>query len=160
MTAKVRHRHRLKKKELASITSQLERSFPIAIEMDNIETAEVDGQSVLLIGGKVYAFVVGDELIPSLRSLLESPPQDRYVEVDMGAVRFVANGADIMSPGVVDADPQIVPEMLIWVRDEKNKRPLAIGRALISGEEMEAGTEGKAVKTLHYVGDKLWDLQL
>jgi PUA domain protein len=64
------------------------------------------------------------------------------------------NGADIMSPGIVFADPEIVAGDLVVVAEEKHRKPLAIGRALIPGTEMKG--EGKAVKSLHHVGDQIW----
>jgi len=78
--------------------------------------------------------------------------------VDMGAVKFVYNGADIMAPGIVEADPGIAVGNLVWVRDERNRQPLAVGEALMSGSEMAASEKGKAVKSIHHVGDDLWAL--
>ncbi len=78
--------------------------------------------------------------------------------VDMGAVKFLANGADVMAPGVVDADPNVKVGMPVWVRDEKNKRALVIGVALMDAGEMIVASGGKAVKTHHFVGDKIWNL--
>ena len=63
-----------------------------------------------------------------------------------------------MAPGIVDADPAIRPGDLVWVRDERNLRPLAIGEALMSGPEMVASEKGKAVASIHHVGDPLWKL--
>ncbi|MDG6220257.1 MAG: RNA-binding protein [Candidatus Thermoplasmatota archaeon] len=160
MASKVRNRHRLRKKETSDVAERLRISLPLEFNPECIETANVDGHEVMLIEGKVYAFELDGQLIPSLRALLSSPPKGRHVTVDMGAVKFVANGADIMAPGVVDADSIIQKDMLVWVKDEKNNRPLAVGRALMSGPEMVQSTSGKAVKTMHYVGDAYWELQL
>jgi predicted RNA-binding protein (TIGR00451 family) len=68
----------------------------------------------------------------------------------------VVKGADIMGPGIVDADKDIKPGDFVWVRDVKNLRALASGEAIISGMEMLQKKPGKAVKSIHYVGDKLW----
>lgn len=81
----------------------------------------------------------------------------REVVVDMGAVPHVARGADIMAPGVVSADEDIEPGSPIVVVDERHKKPLAVGLAVVSGREMK-GPRGKVVKNLHHVGDKIWDL--
>jgi PUA domain protein len=78
----------------------------------------------------------------------------------MGAVKYVSNGADIMAPGIVDADKEIVVDDLVWIRDEKNLQPLAIGRALMTGIEMIQNNKDKAVKSLHYVNDKLWNAMI
>jgi PUA domain protein len=34
-----------------------------------------------------------------------------------------------------------------------------MGWALVSGEEMVAMSKGKAVKTIHWVGDDLWEVE-
>jgi PUA domain protein len=76
----------------------------------------------------------------------------------MGAVKFVYNGADVMAPGIVEADPAIAIGDFVWVRDERNRQPLAVGEALMSGPEMAAAERGKSVKSLHHVGDDVWKL--
>jgi PUA domain protein len=76
----------------------------------------------------------------------------------MGAVKFVYNGADVMAPGVVDADASISQGDLAWVRDERNLQPLAVGIALMNGEEMVSENAGKALESLHHVGDSIWQL--
>lgn len=85
---------------------------------------------------------------------IELMPGKRRVIVDAGAVRFVVNGADIMKPGIVSADPEIAAGDLVVIAEERHKKPLAIGRALVAGTEMKG--EGKAVKSLHHVGDLIW----
>ena len=76
----------------------------------------------------------------------------------MGAVKFVTNGADIMAPGIVDADDTIAVDDSVWICDETHKKPLAVGIALKSGIEMVQQEKGKAVKMIHHVGDELWNL--
>jgi len=56
----------------------------------------------------------------------------------------------------VDADPAIAPGDLVWIKDVKNGRPLAIGEALISGDQMRTRSPGKAINSIHHVADKLW----
>ena len=46
-----------------------------------------------------------------------------------------------------------------YIRDEKNGQPLAVGKALISSGEMIASNTGKAVKSLHHVGDDIWNYE-
>ena len=61
-----------------------------------------------------------------------------------------------MGPGITDADPEIAEGDMVWIRDAKNLRPLAIGISLRSGSDLASKQPGKAIKSLHYVGDKLW----
>jgi PUA domain protein len=78
----------------------------------------------------------------------------------MGAVKFVTNGADVMAPGIVDAYSGIVEGDQVWVCDERNRKPLAVGIAVMSGEQMVEGDEGVAVKLVHYVGDVVWNFSV
>ncbi|HIH01917.1 TPA: RNA-binding protein [Thermoplasmata archaeon] len=157
---RVRKRHRLRQKEIKSIVSEIDpimgtTSFDEADIVDRAETPDYD---ILYVDGKVLGMVVGPSAFLTIRGILRYGASKRFVTVDMGAVRFVANGADVMGPGIVDADGSISEDDLVWVRDERNLRPLAVGRALMPASEMVTKPKGKAVTSLHYVGDRLWNL--
>ena len=81
-------------------------------------------------------------------------------KLGMGAIKYISNGADVMAPGVVGADPEIQVNEPVWVRDEKNLRPLVVGISLMTGPMMVSSKSEKAVRSLHYVGDKLWNIKL
>jgi PUA domain protein len=63
-----------------------------------------------------------------------------------------------MGPGITAADPAIRTGDLVFVRDAKHQKPLAIGRALVDGAALASKAPGKVVKNLHYIGDELWGL--
>lgn len=123
------------------------------------ELATVDEYELLLVDGEPLFFLVLGKPFLTVRGALTITPEQRSVLVDAGAVPFVAKGADVMRPGITFAHPDIKEGDLVVVIEETHKKPLAIGRALISGESMK-GDSGKAIKTIHSVGDKLWNLQL
>ena len=125
---------------------------------DTVDSAETKNYDIIYVNNEVLAMIIDDEPFLTLKGILKYHPRNRWVTVDMGAVKFVYNGADVMAPGIVNADLTIERADLVWVRDEKNLQPLAIGKALISGIEMISTNKGKAIETLHYVGDKLWEL--
>jgi PUA domain protein len=97
--------------------------------------------------------------IPVLTLLLENKVKLKTIVVDMGAVRFVANGADIMRPGITEIDSQIKRGDLVEIVDEKNHRPLAVGKAMFNAVEMEKKTSGKVVKNLHTITDDIWQFE-
>jgi len=118
----------------------------MAVSDEGVDLIFVDGQPLMMIvEGEPFFTVLG---------AIELKPVKRLVVVDAGAVRFVVNGADIMKPGIVSADPEIAAGDLVVIVEERYKKPLAIGRALMAGGEMKG--EGKAVKSLHHVGDLIW----
>lgn len=158
---KFRQRHRLRRKDIKAIEVEMTDSMgfsPISEDSD-IDVAQTSKWTVILDHDQIIGVYFDDRLFPTVRALLRNPPDSNHVTVDMGAVQFVVNGADIMSPGIVDADARIQPGDIVWIRDEKNCRPIAVGTAIISGEEMRSGERGKAVKNMHYVGDEIWNIE-
>jgi len=160
MALKVRHRTRLRRKEVDAWFRRLGSEFGMALPADEtpVDEAEAGELRLLIRDEEALAIVLGEAVVPTVRGLLAFPAQKRAVTVDMGAVPFVYNGADVMAPGIVDADPAIQVGDLVWVRDEKNRRPLAVGRALMDGPTMAREERGKAIETIHHVGDDLWRL--
>lgn len=157
---RLRKRHRLRQKEIASIASRINSDLRTSTftEDEDVDMAEGPGFDAVFVGGQIVAFVVDEVPFLTVRGLLKYGASKRFVTVDMGAVKFVYNGADVMGPGIVDCDPYIMPGDLVWVRDVNNKKPLAVGRALVSGQEMLRKGKGKAVQSLHHVGDRIWAL--
>ena len=157
---KFKNRHRLSRKEARLLQEQLIGSigFSPAFSEDSLDVAETDKYTVMLEGNDIVGFFIDDRPYPTVRSLLKAPPDRRFVTIDMGAVSFVAGGADVMAPGIVDADKTIKEGDTVWIRDEKNLRPIAIGMALRSGEMMITDKKGKAVRNLHHVGDDIWNI--
>ena len=160
MVLKIRRRTRLRRKEVDAWFRRLAEDFGMPMPADEtpVDQAEAGELRLLLRDQEAIALILGDDIAPTVRGLLAFPAQKRFVTVDMGAVPFVYNGADVMAPGIVEADPAIRPGDLVWVRDEKNRRPLAVGRAILDGPTMAREKRGKAVETLHHVGDDLWRL--
>ena len=155
---RVRRRQRLREKDAAALVADLSaRLGGAALWTDKaaVEEAEFLDRKVLVVNNQVLGVQHDGSWFLTVRGLLAHKPQARFVTVDMGAVKFVANGADIMAPGIVEADPALKEGDWCWIRDERNKQPLAVGRALVPGPAMVRG-KGKAVKSVHHLGDKLW----
>jgi len=162
MESHIRNRHRLRKKVIRELSQKLSATFssPINFETSIVDSAILDKQELLIINNEILVIIFDIEPFLTIRGILKYQPTGRYVTVDMGAVAFISKGADVMAPGIVDADENIQPGDLVWVRDKKNQQPLAIGRGLISGPKMVQSTKDKAIKSLHYVGDKLWNIRI
>lgn len=160
MTLRIRRRTRLRRKEASGWVTRLSADFGMDLDVDlaAVDGADAGDRRLLLLGGDVIAFLHGDDIAPTLRSLLVHPARRRHVTVDMGAVPFIYNGADVMSPGIVAADEGIRAGDLVWVRDEKHGKPLAVGVALLDGPAMARKEKGKAIETVHHVGDDIWRL--
>lgn len=150
-------RYRLRKDELKNIVQEASRRFGEAIARvigKDVEIREMaDGTELIISGGKTIFFRKDGALFPTLRivDLIEI----KRVVVDMGAVPYIANGADVMSPGIASADPDIKTGDIVAIVDERHGKTIAMGLALVDGVGMKA-PKGKAVKNIHHVGDRIW----
>ncbi len=124
-------------------------------EVSKKDSVEVIDDKIILVNKKPCFFYYEKKLVPTLQVLQEKEFLKKIV-VDMGAVKFLIGGADLMRPGVKEIDLAIQKEEFVVVVDVNNKKPLMIGVALFSGEEMQKLISGKVVKNIHYVGDALW----
>jgi len=162
----IKKRHDMSKSEVRKLVRQLEASYGaggLPAARGRFEICETDKDvSVILLDGQPSYLIKDDNVIPSLKMFLDADVRTlpHRVIVDMGAIRFVTNGADIMRPGITDADPSIREGGFVVVGDVTHGKPLAIGISLYDGPELLAREEGKVVKNLHYVGDRIWNLEL
>ena len=122
---------------------------------DHAVIVEDEKYKLILVNKKPVFFYYQDKIVPTLK-LLQEKEVLKTITVDMGAVKFVINGADIMRPGIVEIEDGIEKEGFIVIIDVNNKKPLAVGVALLSSEEMRSSGGGKVIKNIHYVGDDLW----
>ena len=160
MSAKIKNRHRLKKREIRDIQSDLKETFTgdFLNEEVSVETGNVEGIKIIFVDDEPCFMIHENKIVFTLYGLRRYKPKENFVVVDMGAVKFVTNGADVMSPGIVDADKNIVEGDQVWICDEKHHEPLAVGVAVMNGDKMISEEKGKAVRVIHYVGDLLWNL--
>ncbi len=154
----VRKRKRMREKEIKALKEQLFEIFGVETfgDKDAVDMAESSEYNLIFVNNDILGLVYEGKPFLTVRGLLKYKPEARAVTVDMGAVPYVTNGADIMGPGIVDADPNIKEGDLVWIRDIKNRVPLAVGMALRSGNSLKSKEKGKAIKAIHNVGDKLW----
>ena len=157
MSIKVKKRNFLKKKKIKEIRTELGEYGDLLQNKKNVEILEAEPNSFILVDGEPYIIIIDDKPFPTLKAALANQIDIKKVTVDMGAIRFVSNGADIMSPGIVAG---IDEGDIVLIVDETHGKPLAIGVSLISGEEMVENDSGKAVATKHYVGDDIWNFEV
>lgn len=140
-------------------TNQLLERYNLNLsKKDQVELIE-DEIRIILINKQPAFFYYQDLLVPTLKYLQINNLLKR-VTVDMGAVKFIIGGADIMRPGIVEVEGGILKDDFIVIVDQNNHKPLAVGIALVSFEEMRTATSGKVVKNIHYVGDKIWKFEI
>ena len=154
----IRKRKRMRSKEVKALAKELEDTIgvPVFSEEDGVDMAESSDYNLIFVKSDILGLVYDGKPFLTIRGILKYRPEKRAVTVDMGAVPYVTNGADVMGPGITDADPSIQEGDMVWIRDARNGAHLAVGVALRTGEALASKESGKAIKTIHFVGDKLW----
>ena len=148
----LRKRKSLKRKTAKKLFEELSSVFG-EIDAERVESAVLEDVTVYLLDDVVEFVKDGDAIYPFLGgSHVDGLPR---VVVDMGAIPYVCNGADVMAPGITDMDSFEVGDLVV-VRDVTHGKALAIGKALKSSSDIEASRKGKVIGNLHYVGDSLW----
>lgn len=125
-------------------------------KIKNLMSHYVDAESQILIGDNLKILRINDEYIPFLSEikLLERFPN---VVVDMGAVKFMCNGANVMRPGIKNYS-DFSKDDIICVVEESQHKFLAVGKALVNSSEMKKMPKGEVIKNLHYISDKYWEI--
>ena len=135
----------------------------IGLQSGSIELAHFEGRDILLLDRTIVGIRVeiggSNRWVPTIRGILHWKPDRCWAAVDDGATPFLLNGADCMGAGVHIADPSVEAGGFVWVRDQDRGTPLAIGMAIVDGDEMMEMTKGKAISTIHWIGDELWEIE-
>jgi PUA domain protein len=149
----------LSKRDTALLVKRIEASWPMNVvpKMKTIKEYHVDGSESLFKSDEFTAVQVGKEryIVPFLGdvSLLARFPS---VTVDMGAVRFVCNGAKVARPGITAFD-NFRKGNIVVIKDEVHGKPLAVGIALIDSDKAVEEQKVHVIQTLHYISDKIWE---
>jgi PUA domain protein len=146
----------LSKSETARLFDELASTWPQHIhpKPKSIKVYEIERYKRLLVADEMVAVQVSGAIMP----FLGKPQQlQRFpsVTIDMGAIKFVCNGAKVMRPGIIDLD-SFKNRDIVVVRDQTHGRALAVGLALQDSEVAKAMSRGCIIDNLHYISDKIW----
>jgi PUA domain protein len=158
---RIKKRHLLKKREQRDEIAKIETEIGSSIEglgpKSHLEGGVLDdGSRILLLDGEIIFFQHEGRMFPALRALLNGLIDVPKITVDMGAVKFVVNGADIMRPGITQVDARVKANGIVVVVDEKHGKPLAVGVSKLAAVDLRAATSGKVIKSIHHINDDLW----
>jgi len=158
---RIKKRHLLKKREQREEIDRIESDLGSSIGLDSKAKLEGgildDGSRILLLNNEILFFEHEGRNFPTLRAILDGIIEIPTVTVDMGAVKFVVNGADIMRPGITKVDDSVSANGIVAIVDERHGKPLAVGVSKLAASELRAATSGKVVKSIHHINDDLWD---
>ncbi len=115
-----------------------------------------DKEEILIADKESIGFYHKGIVYPGLKLLLTIDTRIPAIYLDLGAIPFITKGADLMKPGVKDLDG-FEKNSLVIMKDAIHKRPLALGFAEFSSAEIKSMEKGKVIKTIHYIGDNIWN---
>ncbi|MHA1913369.1 MAG: PUA domain-containing protein [Promethearchaeota archaeon] len=163
---KIKQRHFIRKSELkpikAEILAQYDQNFidQIFPKKSNVELILTESGDILYaVNNELKLWKSKEGYIPVLTLLLKKHVELKTVVVDFGAIRYVANGADVMRPGITKIDPSIKKGDIVQIIEETKQRALAVGKAMFDGPEMERKESGKVVQNIHTIQDAIWEFE-
>ena len=143
----------MSKTETSDVLNQVSKKWNREIpKIKNIKVHYVDDTSQILVGNDFKVLRLENEFIPFLTEtkLLGSFPN---VMVDMGAVKFMCNGANVMRPGI-KSHTEFSKDEIVCIVEESQQKFLAVGKSLVHSSEMKEMSKGEIVKNLHYISDR------
>ena len=153
----IKSRHHLRSDDVREIESALADDLSVQVDGDQYELVEFeeDEYDLVLVDGDPLVLYVDEEPFLTVRGANAYEPTSHVVTVDAGAVQFVSDGADVMRPGITEADETIAEGDLVVIVEESHGKALAVGRAMVDGDDL-LGDSGKVIESLHHVGDDLY----
>jgi PUA domain protein len=138
---------------LKVVSEQWKKEFP---KIKNLKVHEISPDAQIIVGNGIKILKINDEYVPFLSETqtLEKFP---YVMVDMGAVKFMCKGANVMRPGIKKYS-KFQKDDVVCIIEETHQKFLAVGKTLVSSEEMETMEKGEIIKNIHYISDKFWEI--
>lgn len=121
-----------------------------------LESIKTDEGTFIVKDKKIWWFLHNETYLPSIHFLREYELKLPKIVVDVGAIRFITNGADVMAPGIVSFDENITKNNYVVIQEEKANTILGIGMSLVDSKEFDKTKKGKVVKLIHHLKDAIW----
>jgi malignant T-cell-amplified sequence len=152
--------HSLSKREIHDITNHVNKTWLTNsfTGIKNLQAYVIDSDKRLLVGDKIIAVQLAPDLIIPHLTQHELLNHFASVEVDMNAVKFVCNGANIMRPGITDFTTFKESEIVL-VKDQTHKKELAVCISLVNDENARKMEKGVVLNNVHHIGDIYWEMK-
>lgn len=148
----------ISKSDTANVLKEINAQWKMELpKIKNLKIYELEENAEIIMGEGLTALKIGQMYLPFL-SDTETLKKFPSVTVDMGAVKFMCNGANVMRPGI-RSFTEFEKDQLVCIVEESQKKFLAVGRSLVSSKEMETMSKGIAIENLHYISDKYWEIK-
>ena len=148
----------ISKTETITVLKQISDDWKIELpKIKNLKFHHISDNEIIITGSGFTAIKINDKILPHLSEvqLLEKFP---HVMVDMGAIKFVCKGANVMKPGITKLSTFENGD-IICVVEESNNKFLSVGIAKVSSDDAKIANSGIVVENLHYISDKYWEIK-
>jgi PUA domain protein len=137
---------------LKKISQEWSMEFP---KIKNVRVHQILNDAQIITGEGLKILKIENDYLPFLSetTILEKFPN---VEVDMGAVKFMCKGANLMRPGIKKFT-EFEKDKLVCIVEETHHKFLAVGKSVVSSSELENMEKGEVIQNLHYISDKFWE---
>ena len=152
--------HSLSKREIHDITDHISRSWPTnsIVPIKILQAYVIDENKRLLVGNNIVAIQLAPDLVIPHLTQHEILNHFASVQVDMNAVKFVCNGANIMRPGITDFSAFKESEIVL-VKDQTHKKELAVCISNVDDENGRKMEKGVVLNNIHHIGDEYWEMK-
>jgi len=146
------------KRDTSDLLEVIHSKWPnhVVPKIKTFKAYEVEQGRFILESEDMLAVQVDEKIILPFLGLPRILEYFPAVYVDMGAVKFVCNGAKVMRPGITKFDHFSKGDIVI-VKDQIHAKPLSVGIAMEDSDAAITKTKGYVIDNLHYVSDKFWE---
>ena len=137
---------------LKTVSEKWDMEFP---KIKNLKVHQILDDAQIITGEGIKILKINDDYLPFLSEtkMLEKFPS---VMVDMGAVKFMCKGANVMRPGIKKFT-EFEKDQLVCIVEESQHKFLAVGKAMVSSSKLESMEKGEVIKNIHYISDRFWE---
>ena len=146
----------ISKSETTALLKKVSEDWGLELpKMKNVKVHQILNDAQIITGEGLKILKINENYLPFLSEteILKKFPN---VEVDMGAVKFMCKGANLMRPGIKKFTG-FEKNSLVCIIEESQHKFLAVGKAMVSSSELETMEKGEVIKNMHYISDTFWE---
>lgn len=146
----------ISKSETSTLLKTVSEKWGIELpKMKNVKVHQILDDAQIITGDGLKILKVDEDYLPFLSEIkmLERFPA---VTVDMGAVKFMCKGANLMRPGIKKFT-EFEKDQIVCIVEESQHKFLAVGKSLVSSSELETMEKGEIINNMHYISDRFWE---
>ncbi len=146
----------ISKSETSAVLKTVSESWGIECpKLKNLKVHQIADEAQIITGKGIKILKINDDYLPFL-SEIDTLKKFPNVMVDMGAIKFMCKGANVMRPGIKKFT-EFEKDKIVCIVEESQHKFLAVGKSMVSSSELENMEKGEVVKNLHYISDKFWE---